>query len=333
MRGDFSVFRKALLTWFAGQKRDLPWRAQPSLYGTVVSEVMLQQTQVDTVLPYFSNWLERFPDFPSLAKAGEQEVLKEWEGLGYYSRARNLHKLAKSIVGEGIPEDVAGWLARPGVGPYTAAAIASIAQGIVEPVIDGNVIRVLARLERDEKPIRSAAECRKRFLPRAGELIDRENPGDFNEAMMELGAVICKKARPKCLSCPVKAHCEATHGGNPESVPVILRKAVKKCEVARLWVINEGCLLLHFNPDSATRLAGLAELPRIPAPPTGKPLMVRTRGISSEQVRESIFQRSPEDTEVRACLASAEIRWVPLEDLATISLSAPHRRWIEALLR
>jgi A/G-specific adenine glycosylase len=333
MRGDFSVFRKDLLAWFAGHKRKLPWRTAPSLYGTVVSEFMLQQTQVDTVLPYFANWLERFPDFRSLAEAREEDVLKQWEGLGYYSRARNLHKLAKSILSDGIPDDVPGWLARPGIGPYTAAAITSIAQGAVEPVIDGNVIRVLARLTMDERPIKSADEGRRRFLQLAGNLIDPLHPGNYNEAVMELGAVVCRKARPLCLLCHVREHCQGTAQGNPETVPVILRKASQKRKISRLWLVDDDKLLLHVHPQDATRLAGLAELPVLEGAPSVDPVMVRSRGISSEQVRESIFQLPLEDPLAQAAAGASGNRWIALRELPHISLSAPHRRWIEALLK
>jgi A/G-specific adenine glycosylase len=333
MRGDFSVFRKQLLAWFDREKRLLPWRTEPSLYRTVVSEFMLQQTQVDTVLPYFKRWMAAFPDFETLAAADEAQVLKGWEGLGYYSRARNLHKLARSLVEEGTPETVDGWLARPGVGPYTAAAIASIAQGIPEPVIDGNVIRVLARLTRDERPIKSAAEGRSRYLPLARELIDPRQPGDFNEAVMELGAVTCRKARPFCLLCPVREHCEALASGSPEDLPVIIRKASKRKELARAWIIDRERLLLHFNPENAKRLAGLAELPVLTEVPEGPPLLTRNRGISSEQVRESIFEIAPANHRAKAIREQANVRWVPVGELGQVALSAPHRRWIESLLK
>lgn len=333
MRGDFSVFRKRLLDWFDAEKRELPWRTRPTLYKTVVSEFMLQQTQVDTVLPYFSRWLDRFPDFASLARADEQEVLKQWEGLGYYTRARNLHKLARSIVAEGIPDTVEGWLARPGVGPYTAAAIASIAQGIPEPVIDGNVIRVLARLGMDREPLRSAAEGRKRFLPLARGLIDPARPGPFNEAVMELGATVCRKARPACLVCPVREHCLAAGSASPESVPVIQRKPTQRREVARLCLVDNGRLLLHFHAEDATRLAGMAELPPLDGVPEEQPLLVRSRGISSEQIRESIFSLSGDHPLALQCLRDPANKWIPLKEMETITLSGPHRRWVRQLLQ
>lgn len=336
MRGQPSTFRKHLLQWFAQHQRALPWRTHPSLYATTVSEFMLQQTQVDTVLPYFERWMKSFPDFASLAKATEERVLKHWEGLGYYSRARNLHKLAKSIIENGIPDSVQNWQKRPGIGPYTAAAISSIAQNVPEPVIDGNVIRVLARIANDPQPVKSSAEAIRRFRPLAGELIDPQQPGPFNEAMMELGATICRKKRPACLLCPVKEHCLATREGDPETLPVIVRKQTRRYSVSKLWAVLDGKLLLYVHPDHANRLAGLAELPKLRSEPAGKPMLSRSRGISSELIREHIFTRpefaSPQQA-IEACDHPPEhLKWVDLEDLPKISLSAPHRRWIEELL-
>ena len=333
MRGETSDFRQRLKEWFAGQKRELPWRTRPSLYKTVVSEFMLQQTQVGTVKPYFERWLESFPDFATLAGAEEENVLKHWEGLGYYSRARNLHKLARSIVAAGIPETVEEWRQRPGIGPYTAAAISSIAQGLPEPVIDGNVIRVLSRLSNDAVPVRSSAEAQKRYRPLAARLIDPANPGEHNEALMELGATLCRKHRPLCLLCPVRPHCEACAAGTQETLPVIARKSSSRREIARLWAQKDGKLLLHFYPDTARRLAGMAELPELAGPPREKPLLERSRGISSEQIRESIFRLPPDDPILKACAASPNAKWVATAQLDEISLSAPHRRWIRQILK
>ena len=333
MRGDFSVFRQQLLEWFDSQKRSLPWRTDPSLYKTVVSEFMLQQTQVDTVIPYFQRWLTEFPDFKVLAKAPETRILKLWEGLGYYSRARNLHKLAKSIDEDGIPGSPTDWRKRPGVGPYTAAAISSIAQGKPEPVIDGNVIRVLARLQDDHVPVQSSASAQKRFAPLAGELIDQDRPGDYNEALMELGATTCRKTRPACLLCPVQENCLAHVKGTQESVPVIVRKAASRSEVHRLWLRQENSILLHFYPDSAKRLAGLAELPLLGNVVSGKPLLSRSRGISSEQIREHIHALPDTHPLAINCLSLSETRFVPISKLPQISISAPHKRWINELLK
>jgi A/G-specific adenine glycosylase len=332
MHGSKPAFRRSLLDWFREQKRDLPWRRDPSLYKTVVSEFMLQQTQVETVVPYFHRWLDRFPDFASLARASEAEVLKLWEGLGYYRRARFLLQLAKSIEAEGIPATIDEWKQRPGIGPYAAAAIGSIAQGLVEPVIDGNVIRVLTRLEADKEAITSPEAARRKLEPLARELIDPHQPGTYNEALMELGAQVCRKVRPACLLCPVQSHCQARSLGIEESLPRILRKAATTREVHRLWCLHQGALLLHFYPDSATRLAGLAELPEITPPTEPSPILKKTRGISSERIREQIHACPRTSPITRAAEASPNTRWIPLPDLASTALSAPHKRWIQELL-
>jgi A/G-specific adenine glycosylase len=333
MRGEFSVFRQQLLGWFGHARRSLPWRTDPSLYKTVVSEFMLQQTQVDTVLPFFQRWMKSFPDFKTLAAADEAKVMKHWEGLGYYSRVRNLHRLAKSIEADGIPQSTEAWRKRPGIGPYTSAAISSIAQGLPEPVIDGNVIRVLSRIENDSTPIKSSTDAHKRFLPLARQLIDPVNPGDFNEAMMELGATICKKARPACLLCPVREHCQATVHGTQDSLPVIPRKSTSKRNVARLWLVSDDKLLLHFHADDAPRLAGMAELPELPAAPDTTPLLSRSRGISTELIRESIFALPADHSFSLQCMQDSHSRWVDLDELEQVSLSGPHRKWIRQLLR
>lgn len=332
MRGEFSIFRKRLLDWFSQAKRPLPWRDNPTLYKTVVSEFMLQQTQVDTVLPYFDRWLKSFPDFKQLAEASEDQVLKHWEGLGYYSRARNLHKLAKSIIDEGIPQSASEWTKRPGVGPYTAAAISSIAQDLPAPVIDGNVIRVMSRLENDRTPVKSSADAQKRFCPLAERLIDARQPGDFNEAMMELGATICKRVRPSCLLCPVRQHCEAAANGSQDSLPVIVRKSTTQRSVARLWLVKDDKVLIHIYPKDAVRLAGMAELPELPQNPGIEPILTRSRGISSERIRESIFALSPDHPLVDGCIKDSCTKWIPIEELDRLSLSGPHKKWIAQLI-
>ena len=333
MRGEFSVFRQSLLQWFHREKRDLPWRTNPSLYATVVSEFMLQQTQVDTVLPYFERWMDRFPDFEAIAAADEAHLVRQWEGLGYYTRVRNLRKLAISICETGIPASFEEWMERPGIGPYTAAAISSIAQNIPEPVIDGNVIRVLCRINNDGQPIQSAAHGRKRLLPLAGRLIDPDSPGDFNEAIMELGATICRKSRPACLLCPVSSHCCALANGNESRIPVITRRATQQVTLNRLWVTRNGRLLLHVYPSDSTRLAGIAELPQIDAPDGVQHVMKRTRGISTERITEYIFRLDHTHPSSVASRKQKDTKWVPISNLESVSLSGPHRRWIEELLQ
>ena len=197
--GDIPGFQRALLSWYRTHRRRLPWRESPSLYGTVVSEFMLQQTQVKTVLPYFARWMETLPDFQSLAKADEARVLKLWEGLGYYSRARNLHRVAKAVAAMPTPPRTAQeWRSLPGIGPYTAAAITSIALGEPEACVDGNVVRILSRLSADGSAFRDSASAAKAFTPIAEKVLTRDSPGDHNQAMMELGATLCSRTTPAC---------------------------------------------------------------------------------------------------------------------------------------
>jgi len=293
---------------------------------------MLQQTKVETVLPYFERWMRQFPDFANLAHAGEPEVLKAWEGLGYYSRARNLHRLAASIMAEGIPDSPEAWKRRPGIGPYTAAAICSISQGLPEPVIDGNVIRVLCRLTRDARPIRSSAEAHRRLDPLARRLIDRKRPGDYNQALMELGATVCRKSRPACLLCPVRAHCRASRQADPAALPVMVRQATRQRSVARLFSVEDGQLLLEVQAPESRRLAGLAELPLLETAPESPPLLSRTRAIGRDRLTEHLFVLPAVHPAVRAAATRSLARWVPLAQLPRMTLSAPHKRWIPEAL-
>jgi A/G-specific adenine glycosylase len=206
-----------LLEWFSKNKRNLPWRKNRTPYRVWLSEAMLQQTQVATVVPYFKGWLEKFPTVQALAKAPLDDVLKQWEGLGYYRRARNLYKTAQIIAAErkGVfPTSYEGWLELPGIGPYTAAAISSIVYGEKVLVVDGNVKRVTARLFTIKGEI-SEKTAKKRLEP----FLPDDNPGDFNEALMELGATICTARNPKCLFCPVNEVCKAHQAGKVDKFP------------------------------------------------------------------------------------------------------------------
>mgnify|MGYP002076228808 CR=1 FL=1 len=185
-------FQSALLAWNREHARPLPWREAPSLYKTEVSEFMLQQTQVKTVLPYFARWLDALPDFAALAEAAESRVLRLWEGLGYDSRARTLHRLARAVAARSSPPRTPPEGRQlPGVGPYTAAAITSIAFGAPAACVDGNVVRILARLTADGTAYRDSASAAKAFAPLAAALLPADRPGDHNQAMMELGATVC----------------------------------------------------------------------------------------------------------------------------------------------
>jgi len=219
-------FRKNLLAWFSQFRRDLPWRRSKDPYRIWLSEIMLQQTRVAAVIPYYERFLERFPDVHALAKAPQEEVLRSWSGLGYYSRARNLQKAAQQIVAlhQGIfPATEAEALAIPGIGRYTAAAILSIAYGQKLAVLDGNVARVLARLQAMRGNLRAGTRWQE-LQKSASALLATGTPGDWNQAMMELGAILCTPKSPQCLICPVSEFCRARKLGLAETIPEKLRK-------------------------------------------------------------------------------------------------------------
>lgn len=334
------AFQTALLYWYRVHRRRLPWRETPSLYRTVVSEFMLQQTQVKTMLPYFARWMEALPDFAALAAASETEVVKLWEGLGYYTRARNLHKLARAlVVAPVVPTTAEGWLALPGVGPYTAAAVASIACGAPAAVVDGNVVRILARLTADATPYRDSAGAAKAFTALADAVLNRAAPGDHNQAMMELGATVCVRHSPLCTICPVRAFCAAARSGDPESYPQLAAKVIEARTVVRAWCVRpgDGALLLHRAPDQARRLAGQHELPAVEhlgVPEAvllaGRRLALKKRGITRHVFTEPIHELAADALPAR--LAEGLV-FVPPSELAAVLVSGPHRRWINELLR
>ena len=229
-----------LVRWYDTHQRKLPWRSHPTPYYVWLSEVILQQTRVSQGLDYFNRFVSRWPSLRDLAEASEEEVLKQWQGLGYYSRARNLHKCAKEVVRlyDGtLPGDYALLVKLPGIGPYTAAAIASIAFGKPHAVVDGNVYRVLSRLFDIDIPINSD-EGVKTFAGLADELLDRNNPGRHNQAMMELGALQCVPQNPDCLTCPIQSHCLAFDHGTVGQRPVKEKKLKTKTRYFNYLIIN-----------------------------------------------------------------------------------------------
>ncbi len=248
-------FRRRLLQWFDGHKRDLPWRRDCDPYRVWLSEIMLQQTRVAAVLEHYQRFLQRFPTVEKLAAARESAVLAAWSGLGYYRRARMLHATARKIVrefGGKFPASAEELCALPGIGRYTSAAIASIAFGQPVAVVDGNVERVLQRVQ--GKNI--AGE---RLWQAAGELLERQRPGDFNQAMMELGATICLPRQPKCLICPVAGLC-ATRGELQQ-----LRKGTRqqRCEIHYALDRRDGSIFLVQRPKAASLMPGMWELPEV----------------------------------------------------------------------
>ncbi len=259
-----SVFSERLLQWYSRHKRDLPWRNNRDPYAIWVSEIMLQQTQVRIVIPYYHRFLKRFPDLATLAQASLDDVLKLWEGLGYYARARNLHGAARAIVQDRdglLPDTYRGLLDIPGIGPYTAAAVASIAYDEACAVVDGNVVRVLARLLGINLPY-SEKGAKAIYGNAADELLPQERAGDYNQALMELGALICTPVAPQCRRCPAQAVCKA-HLTLPD--PAVLPPKVKKKErphhdivVGVVW--RAGRFLVHRRPARGL-LGGLWEFP------------------------------------------------------------------------
>ncbi len=249
----------ALLAHFDATRRAMPWRETSDPYAIWVSEIMLQQTRVDTVIPYWERWLERFPTVEALAEAELDDVLKEWEGLGYYSRARNLHSAARVVrerFNGRVPAEPETLRELPGVGEYTAGAVASIAFDVPTPAVDGNVRRVLSRLY----DLESATPAQLRDL--AAELVPGERPGDFNQALMELGATVCTPRSPACDACPVASWCQARKLGVQELRPLPReRKAVPE-EVVETAVIirDDGAVLLVRRPEDGL-LGGLWEFP------------------------------------------------------------------------
>ncbi len=330
-------FQLALHAWNRVHHRKLPWRDAPSLYKTVVSEFMLQQTQVATVLPYFERWQRELPDFAALAIATETKVMKLWEGLGYYSRARNLHRLAQAIATKSSPpRSPADWQELPGIGPYTAAAITSIS--FEEPVacVDGNVVRILARLTGEGRLFRDGSEAAKYFTPVAGALILGSDPGLHNQAMMELGATVCLRQKPLCAICPVAAFCTARKSGEPEKFPRLRPKQIEQRTVDRIWCEYRGRLLLKRGHVSAKRLAGLHELPEpvdlgLIGLDKKSLLAVKRRAITRFQITESIYAVKFTAGLKTAIAGDKSLEWVSLEKLDSISLSGPHKRWIHEL--
>lgn len=252
-----------MLAWFSANARDLPWRRTRDPYAIWVSEVMLQQTRIDTVIPYYHRFLETFPTIDALAVADLDRLLKVWEGLGYYTRARNLHKAVQTVVrdyGSQIPNTFEGLLSLPGVGRYTAAAVASIAFGRPHAVLDGNVIRVLSRLDCvKEDP--SKPKMRERLWQRAEDLLDPARPGDFNQAMMELGAIICLPRNPLCLTCPVTQQCFARQRGLQDKLPFRKKSAKLPLQVVAVGLIWKSGKLLIDKRKPEGLLGGLWEFP------------------------------------------------------------------------
>ena len=323
-------FRRALTNWFRCHGRDLPWRRTPDPYAILVSEFMLQQTQVSTVVPYYNEWLRRFPDFASLARASENDVLHAWQGLGYYARARNLHATAKAVLDRHrgcFPRSIEQMQQLPGIGKYTAHAVAAFAFNQSVPIVEANTSRVLARLFNFRESIESPAG-QETLWEYAANLFPKSNARAYNSALVDLGALVCLPRKPKCIVCPVKKFCSAE---NPAALPIKKpRPRTKRITEVHAFLLQRGRILLE---QSRRRWRGMWILP---------PLEV-------DRFKRSSFRRGAIYTSVfpftnhRVALKvyaerSRKIekhlqRWVGINSLKSIPIPSPHRRALQHLLR
>jgi len=315
--------RRLLLAWYRKNKRDLPWRRTADPYRIWLSEVMLQQTRAAAVIPYYERFLERFPTVEALAAAEEPEVLALWAGLGYYSRARNVHRAARSIHAHGaFPSTYESIRALPGVGEYTAAAVASIAFGLPQAVLDGNVVRVLSRITEEPGAIESQ-QTKARLRGVAARLLPRAHPGEFNQALMELGATVCLPKAPQCLLCPVAAHCAAHRSGREEQFPIrAARKSFEDVVEDFFIVMRENRILLWQRPADSRRLAGFWELPG-PAELPG----------AARKSRLGFFRHTIVQTRYLCVAWIADVperapgmEWIALDQIARLPLSTTARK-------
>lgn len=344
--GDWiGAVRKKLLDWYERNRRDLPWRENKDPYRIWVSEIMLQQTRVDTVIPYFERFISNFPTPEALAAAEEDEVIKAWEGLGYYSRARNLHTAVKEVVekyGGKVPDDPEVISGLKGVGSYTAGAILSIAYDRRTPAVDGNVFRVLSRWFALWDDV-SKVSTRRKFEELDRTLIPEDRPGDFNQALMELGALICTPLSPDCGSCPVREECQARKEGVQAELPV--KRKGKPPVPARMtlgWVRQDSRILLFRRPREGL-LGGMWGLPTVETSPEetvpGETLQKRmaAQGLELElgsvggELEHVFSHRRWFVTLVEAlCLSEEKLpedyRWVEEEEIAEYPLPTVYRK-------
>ncbi len=317
------AFQRTLLRWYGRHGRDLPWRQTRDPYAILVSEFMLQQTQVATVIPYYIEWLRRFPDFPTLAGASERQVLHAWQGLGYYSRARNLHAAARQICrdhGGRCPETGQELLDLPGVGRYTAHAVLTFAFNHPVGLAETNIVRLLARLFHVTAPIDSSAG-RKLIWDHASRLVPQQRAREFNSALMDLGATVCLPRAPRCGVCPARPFCQAI---DPLVLPLRKpRPATQKLKERHLFARHRGRLLLQRCQE---RWRGMWMLP-VARPTTlnEQPLHVSTFPFTHHQVTLEVFDGSRRKPR-------KEQEWFAVSSLDSLPIPSPHRRVIKALL-
>jgi A/G-specific adenine glycosylase len=347
---------QTLLTWFQKNQRPLPWRKEYQPYHIWISEIMGQQTQMERVVSYFNNWIRLFPDIPTLASASEQEVIKAWEGLGYYSRVRNIRKTAQLLVkeyGAKLPDDEAQLLALPGIGPYTAAAILSIAFQQPMPLVDANVERILCRLDNIDQPVKQTA-TRKLLLQRCTDLLPHDNARNFNQALMEFGALVCTPKKPACTSCPFQSHCRAFAQDIVDLRPVPGKKE-KRIDISMACGIikNNGRFYIQQRLEKDV-WGGLWEFPggRLKEEETAVQAAVREIVEETEfQVTDlqpfatvvhhytkyrvtlkAFFCTLKNDQSAQPTLhAASQYKWVPHNELKNFAFPAGHRQLVEKM--
>ena len=339
MIGSIASFTRRLLRWYERSRRELPWRVPrgakdfPDAYHVLLSETMLQQTQVATVIPYFHRFLERFPTLADLAAAQEQDVLRMWQGLGYYSRARNLCKAAQQIVAEHggkVPSSMEALKGLPSIGRYTAGAIASLAFDLRAPILDGKVQRVLCRIDKIEADPRDR-RTQELLWHRAEQIVPRSQPGEFNSAMMELGAVVCTPRSPQCLICPVKACCEAFAAGLQDQIPIPKKAVATPILRRQTYCISHNDHWLIEQRPATGRWASMWQFitmdPQAQVSPSVASLIKNPQPLG--KVRHALTHRRYE-FDVFRCSISRRSKaeknrvWTTLEGLNQFPLPRPH---------
>lgn len=328
--------RTTLLRWYDANKRDLPWRRTSDPYSIWVSEVMLQQTRVDTVIPYYNRFLEHFPTTKALAEAETDDVMSVWSGLGYYRRARLLQRGAREVVasyGGSVPKDARERMALPGIGRYTAGAIGSIAFQQAEPIVDGNVARVFARMFAIDTPL-GKKETEARFWEKSTEMVKGPRPGDLNQALMELGAIICTKSSPSCSRCPWKSHCLAFAQERVNELPVPkVKKAPRRVNMAAVVIRSKRPNSIVLVKNQLQLFRGLWNLPLAEGDGVaGAKLALDTSGISAEldvdpvgEVKHTLSHRALTVALYRATRAKLKgdnARRISDEDLKNVGISS-----------
>ncbi len=324
-----AALAQALVDWFCTNGRDYPWRRTTDPWAILVSEVMLQQTTIPTVLPRYGPWMESFPNPAALAAASEEEALRSWEGLGYYRRVRALQAAARAIVerhGGVFPEEEEAIRELPGIGDYTVGALLSFAYNRPAPLVDANVSRVFARLENDPTPVDSPAG-RRAHWDKAARLVHRSNPRAYNSALMELGQTICTTGEPTCLLCPIRPWCKAT-GNNPAALPAKLpKKEVTPLEHWDIWLLTEQGLLME-KQAAGGRHEGLYRLPRRSAEEVAQLPHLCDQKYSVTRYRITRHLHRAEGT---TPMKSSEC-FIPLDELPGTPMASPDRKLVNARL-